>query len=139
MVLGFSTRRLFSVKLTINTRLSLGYIWLIVKISDNNFEWCFDDSFIISKFIKTKSQILVMNGSSKLHSKLLSLIFTLNCLSKTSVISILDCLFNNLEQFFCLPLPLLTSFWSVLVLWPKHAEVTVHPVSQWLLFYRRWN
>ena len=32
---------------------------LRVKISDNNFERCFDDPFIIFKFMKTKSQIHV--------------------------------------------------------------------------------
>ena len=35
------------------------------KISDDNFESRFDDSFIISKFIKTKSQILVSSLNTK--------------------------------------------------------------------------
>ena len=38
---------------------------LRVKISDINFEWRFDDSFIIFKFIKTKSQILVSSLDTK--------------------------------------------------------------------------
>ena len=38
---------------------------LRVKISDNNFEWRFDDSLIIFKFIKTKSQILVSSLNTK--------------------------------------------------------------------------
>jgi len=38
---------------------------LRVKIGDNNFEWRFDDSLIIFKFIKTKSQILVSSLNTK--------------------------------------------------------------------------
>ena len=36
-----------------------------VKISDNNFERRFDDSFIIFKFTKTKSQVLVSSLNTK--------------------------------------------------------------------------
>ena len=38
---------------------------LRIKISDKNCEWRFDESFIIFKFVKTKSQILV----SSLYAK----------------------------------------------------------------------
>ena len=34
-------------------------VWLRIKISDKNCEWRFDESFIIFKFVKIKSQILV--------------------------------------------------------------------------------
>ena len=39
---------------------------LRIKISDKNCEWRFDESFIIFKIIKTKSQILV----SSLYAKM---------------------------------------------------------------------
>ena len=61
-------------------------------------------SMIIFKFIKTKSQIIVsslnaknVHQSPKRHSKLLSLIFTLNCLSKTSVIRIFGIRTKNMK------------------------------------------
>ena len=39
---------------------------LRIKISDKNCEWRFDESFIIFKFVKAKSQILV----SSLYTKM---------------------------------------------------------------------
>ena len=38
---------------------------LRVKISDKNFEWRFDESFITFKFIKSKSQVLVSSLNTK--------------------------------------------------------------------------
>ena len=41
-----------------------------IKVSDKNCEWCFDESFIIFKFVKTKSQILVSSLYAKMCVKI---------------------------------------------------------------------
>ena len=53
---------------------------LRIKISDKNCEWRFDESFIIFKFVKTKSQILVSSLYAKMCVKIsLHVIKTLKC------------------------------------------------------------
>ena len=44
---------------------------LRIKISDKNCEWRFDESFIIFKFVKTKSQILVSSLYAKMCVRIL--------------------------------------------------------------------
>ena len=43
---------------------------LRIKISDKNCEWRFDESFIIVKFVKTKSQILVSSLYAKMCARI---------------------------------------------------------------------
>ena len=43
---------------------------LRIKISDKNCEWRFNESFIIFKFVKTKSQILVSSLYAKMFVKI---------------------------------------------------------------------
>ena len=41
-----------------------------MKISDSNYEWRFDESFIIFELVKTKSQILMSSLYTKMCVKI---------------------------------------------------------------------